>query len=55
LERDGPNSLTPPKELPEIVKYLLHYIDPFMILLEAAAVLCFIAYGLDRTQAINVT
>jgi magnesium-transporting ATPase (P-type) len=54
LARDGKNALTPPKQRPEIIKYLILYLDPFMLLLNAAGILCFIAYGLDPTQILNL-
>lgn len=54
LERNGKNRLTPPKKESEIIKYLKYYLNFFMILLEVAAVLCFIAYGLDRAQEMNL-
>jgi len=54
LLRDGPNELLPPPETPEIIKYLRNYIDPFMVLLELAGILSFIAYGLDESQPINL-
>jgi hypothetical protein len=54
LSRDGPNELTPPPELPEIVKYVLHYKDPMHLLLLASGVLSCIIYGLDPTQPINL-
>ncbi|KAL6750150.1 sodium potassium ATPase alpha subunit [Haematococcus lacustris] len=43
----GFNRLTPPKELPEIVKFLKQFINPLMLLLLVAGVLCFMAYGLQ--------
>ena len=54
LIRDGPNTLTPPKETSEIVKYFSHYADPFMLLLILSAVLSCIAYGIDKSQQINL-
>jgi sodium/potassium-transporting ATPase subunit alpha len=54
LIRDGPNALTPPKQQPEWLKYLSMYLDPFMMLLAVAGVLCFIAYALDTTQPLNL-
>ena len=53
-EKYGKNDFTPPPKHPEWVKYLLHFTDPFMILLIVAGVLCFIAYSLDTTQALNL-
>ncbi len=54
LQRDGPNQLTPPKDIPEIVKYLLQFTDPFMLLLIFAGVLACIAYALDPSIPINL-
>ena len=54
LARDGLNALTPPKETPEIIKYLSHYLDPFMILLTLCGVLSCIAYAADTSQQINL-
>ncbi|PRP84051.1 P-type ATPase [Planoprotostelium fungivorum] len=54
LLRDGKNKLTPPKQTPEIIKFLKEFANYFMILLEFAALLCLIAYLLDRTQPINL-
>src|SRR4051812_24551618 len=33
LAVQGRNALTPPKEVPEIIKYLKMYMDPFLLLL----------------------
>ena len=54
LERDGPNCLTPPPELPEILKYLSHYTDPFMILLMIAGTLSIITISLPNGPLINL-
>eukprot|EP01137_Pigoraptor_chileana_P027808 Opistho-2@10843 len=54
LLANGRNRLTPPKRTPEWILYLHEFINPFMILLEAAAVLCFIAYGLDQSEKTNL-
>ena len=54
LARDGPNALTPPKETSEIVKYFSHYADPFMLLLILSGTLSCIAYGIDKSQTINL-
>eukprot|EP01117_Protostelium_nocturnum_P010456 TRINITY_DN3765_c0_g1_i1.p1 TRINITY_DN3765_c0_g1~~TRINITY_DN3765_c0_g1_i1.p1 ORF type:complete len:1126 (-),score=460.97 TRINITY_DN3765_c0_g1_i1:37-3414(-) len=47
LGREGKNQLTPPKKTPEIIKFLSHFINPFMILLEVAAILCAVAFALQ--------
>lgn len=46
LARDGPNALTPPKQTPEIVKFLRQLFGGFSMLLWIGAVLCFFAYGI---------
>ncbi|KAL2770047.1 potassium-transporting ATPase alpha chain 2 isoform 1 [Daubentonia madagascariensis] len=46
LARDGPNALTPPKQMPEIVKFLKQMVGGFSILLWIGACLCYIAYGI---------
>jgi sodium/potassium-transporting ATPase subunit alpha len=40
LELEGPNCLTPPKQTPEIIKFLKHLFGGFSILLWFGAVLC---------------
>eukprot|EP00445_Apocalathium_hangoei_P043815 CAMPEP_0203976200 /NCGR_PEP_ID=MMETSP0359-20131031/100994_1 /ASSEMBLY_ACC=CAM_ASM_000338 /TAXON_ID=268821 /ORGANISM="Scrippsiella Hangoei, Strain SHTV-5" /LENGTH=534 /DNA_ID=CAMNT_0050914403 /DNA_START=60 /DNA_END=1662 /DNA_ORIENTATION=+ len=54
LLRDGPNAMTPPKQTPEIVKFLMQFTNMFMILLMVASALSFLAYGLDKTEAVNL-
>jgi len=46
LEKFGKNRLKPAKGKPEWLKFLLLFVDKFMLLLEIAGVLCFISYGL---------
>ncbi|CAL1279873.1 unnamed protein product [Larinioides sclopetarius] len=46
-ERDGPNSLTPPKKVPEWVKFCKQLFGGFALLLWIGAVLCFIAYSIQ--------
>lgn len=53
-EIDGPNALKPPKQRPWYVKFLLQFTNFFMILLEGAGVLCFVAYSLDSSNKINL-
>ena len=48
LKRDGPNALTPPKQVPEIVKFLTQMFGGFSLLLWGGAILCFIAYGIEE-------
>ncbi|KAM9604690.1 potassium-transporting ATPase alpha chain 2 [Trichechus inunguis] len=50
LARDGPNSLNPPKETPEIVKFLKQMVGGFSILLWVGAILCWIAYGIEYSN-----
>uniref|UniRef100_A0A8C3W292 Sodium/potassium-transporting ATPase subunit alpha n=1 Tax=Catagonus wagneri TaxID=51154 RepID=A0A8C3W292_9CETA len=50
LARDGPNALTPPKEIPEIIKFLKQMVGGFSILLWIGAVLCWIAYGIQYSN-----
>ncbi|KAM5147388.1 LOW QUALITY PROTEIN: potassium-transporting ATPase alpha chain 2-like [Callospermophilus lateralis] len=47
LVRDGPNVLTPPKQTPEIIKFLKQMVGGFSILLWIGAILCWIAYGIQ--------
>ncbi|ELK29258.1 Potassium-transporting ATPase alpha chain 2, partial [Myotis davidii] len=50
LARDGPNALSPPKETPEIIKFLKQMVGGFSILLWAGAILCWIAYGIQYSS-----
>ncbi|KAF2074930.1 hypothetical protein CYY_003763 [Polysphondylium violaceum] len=54
LSRHGRNVLKPPKETPWYVQLFLCFTNFFMLLLQAAGALCFIAYGLDTTQRVNL-
>jgi Cation transporter/ATPase, N-terminus len=47
LTENGPNKLSPPKEKPEWLKYLLQYTNPLLALLIVAGVLTFVAYGIQ--------
>lgn len=42
------------QDLPEIVKYLLEFKNFFMMLLLAASVLSFVAYGLQPDDPLNL-
>eukprot|EP01117_Protostelium_nocturnum_P010463 TRINITY_DN3765_c0_g3_i1.p1 TRINITY_DN3765_c0_g3~~TRINITY_DN3765_c0_g3_i1.p1 ORF type:complete len:1133 (-),score=423.25 TRINITY_DN3765_c0_g3_i1:58-3456(-) len=53
LFMDGKNRLTPPKKTPEIIKFLLQFINPFMILLEIAGLLCILAFVLQMNNPNN--
>jgi sodium/potassium-transporting ATPase subunit alpha len=46
LERDGPNQLSPPKTIPEWVKFCKQLFGGFSILLWIGAILCFVAYSI---------
>ncbi|XP_067123048.1 sodium/potassium-transporting ATPase subunit alpha-like isoform X2 [Centruroides vittatus] len=48
-ERDGPNSLTPPKKVPEWVKFCKNLFGGFSLLLWIGAILCFIAYSIQAS------
>merc|ERR1711962_1778693 len=48
-ERDGPNALTPPKTVPEWVKFCKNLFGGFSLLLWVGAVLCFLAYGIQAS------
>ncbi|XP_026972573.1 potassium-transporting ATPase alpha chain 2 [Sagmatias obliquidens] len=50
LARDGPNTLTPPKETPKIIKFLKQMVGGFSILLWIGAILCWIAYGIQYSN-----
>ena len=51
LARDGPNALTPPKTTPEWVKFCRQLFGGFSMLLWVGAILCFLAYGIEYSQA----
>uniref|UniRef100_A0A915I3U9 Cation-transporting P-type ATPase N-terminal domain-containing protein n=1 Tax=Romanomermis culicivorax TaxID=13658 RepID=A0A915I3U9_ROMCU len=51
LLRDGPNSLTPPKQTPWYVKLFLCLFGGFAALLWTGSILCFIAYGVEKATA----
>ncbi|XP_014681144.1 PREDICTED: sodium/potassium-transporting ATPase subunit alpha-B-like [Priapulus caudatus] len=46
-ERDGPNSLTPPKRTPEWVKFCSQLFGGFSTLLWIGAILCYVAYSIQ--------
>ena len=59
LARDGPNQLTPPKTIPEWVKFCKQLFGGFSLLLWIGAILCFVAYSIqastsDETPGDNV-
>ena len=47
LARDGLNALTPPKKVPEWIKFLKCIFGGFALLLWTGAVLCFVAYTIQ--------
>ncbi|XP_054156660.1 sodium/potassium-transporting ATPase subunit alpha-1-like isoform X2 [Oppia nitens] len=47
FDRDGPNSLTPPKKTPEWVKFCGQLFGGFALLLWMGAILCILAYGIQ--------
>lgn len=47
LSRDGPNELPKPYQHPEIVKFLLQLLDPFLLMLTAAGILSIVPYAFD--------
>lgn len=47
MARDGPNALTPPKKVPEWVKFCTNLFGGFAMLLWIGAFLCFVAFGVD--------
>lgn len=50
LEENGPNKLSPPKDKPEWLKYLLQYTNPLLFLLIIAGALTFVAYAIQVRQ-----
>ena len=48
LQRDGPNAITPPKQTPEIVKFLRQLFGGFSALLWIGALLCFMSFGIQE-------
>ena len=54
LERDGPNELSPPKTIPEWLKFCKQLFGGFAMLLWIGAILCFIAYSIQASAMENV-
>ncbi|XP_006832120.1 PREDICTED: potassium-transporting ATPase alpha chain 2-like [Chrysochloris asiatica] len=50
LARDGPNTLSPPKKTPEIVKFLKQMVGGFSILLWIGVLLSWITYGIEYSM-----
>ena len=51
LERDGPNQLSPPKTIPEWLKFCKLLFGGFSILLWIGAILCFVAFSIQATTS----
>ena len=51
LDRDGPNQLSPPKTIPEWVKFCKQLFGGFSLLLWLGAILCFVAYSIQATTS----
>ncbi|KAJ6650148.1 Sodium/potassium-transporting ATPase subunit alpha [Pseudolycoriella hygida] len=51
LERDGPNTLTPPRETPEWIKFCKTMFGGFAMLLWIGCVLCLIAYSIQASTS----
>ncbi|XP_033096761.1 sodium/potassium-transporting ATPase subunit alpha-3-like isoform X1 [Anneissia japonica] len=51
LERDGPNSLTPPPKTPEWIKFCKQLFGGFATLLWVGSILCFFAFGIECGKA----
>jgi hypothetical protein len=54
LARDGPNVLTPPKKVPEWIKFVRQLVNPFMVLLQAAGALSIATFIVDSNIVINL-
>lgn len=54
LIRDGPNALTPPKKIPEWVKFSKNLFGGFAMLLWIGAILCFVAYSIQSSSQDDV-
>lgn len=50
LQKNGPNSLTPPKETPEIIKFLKQMTNGFALLLWIGSIFSFIAFLIQWSQ-----
>ena len=51
LVQYGPNALSPPKQTPEIVKFLKQLFGGFAMLLWIGSILCFFAYTLEEVTS----
>lgn len=43
----GPNVMSPPKQIPAIIKFLICLSNLFNVLLIIAGILCYVLYGID--------
>ena len=55
LQRDGPNSITPPRQTPAIIKFLKQMFGGFAGLLWTGSILCFIAYCIQAATESGYT
>ena len=53
-EKHGYNRLTPPPQTPEWIKFLLQFTNFFALLLLGGGILCFIGYGIDSSDSVNL-
>ncbi|XRB13570.1 sodium/potassium-transporting ATPase subunit alpha [Pseudoscourfieldia marina] len=53
-EKHGWNRLTPPPQTPEWIKFLLQFTNFFAMLLLGGGILCFIGYGIDSSDSVNL-
>lgn len=54
LERDGPNTLSPPKVTPWWIKLGVQFLNFFALLLQIASILCFIGFALNSDAKDNL-
>jgi sodium/potassium-transporting ATPase subunit alpha len=50
LSEYGHNIMTPPKEIPLVVRYLICLSNLFNMLLIVSGILCYILYGMDPVE-----
>jgi len=55
LQLNGKNELAPPKQTPEIIKFLRNFLDPLSLLLTLAAILSIaVSYPIDTSNTLNL-
>lgn len=54
LQKFGRNVITPPPETPWFLQLLSHFTDFFSLLLQFAAILCFVAYASERNNQLHL-